>query len=89
MVEDSQFFLAYLVEQSEIAIGPEADECAHFVADVFYCVVLGDLDFDRLTLYEGQNLYLYLFRVVFELFDFIVVAAIMEKISSEFDLGSA
>ena len=89
MVEHSQLLLANLVEQSEVAIGPEADECAHFVADIFNCVVLGDLNFDRFALNESQDLYLNLFRVVFELLDFIVAVTVVEKISSKLNFSSA
>jgi len=82
MAEHSQLFLANLVEQSEVAIGPKADECAHFVANVFNRVILGDLYLDRLTLNESEDMYFYLFRIVFELLNFIVIFTVMEKISS-------
>ena len=46
MLEDSQLLLADLVEQSEVSIGPQADQLADLVADIFDRIVLSDSDDD-------------------------------------------
>lgn len=48
MVKDPQFFFTDLMEKPKISIGPQPDQGADFVADVFHCVVLCYDDFYRL-----------------------------------------
>lgn len=51
MIENSKFFLSDLVKQPEISVGPEAYQCADFVANVFHCIILCDADDHRLRIH--------------------------------------
>lgn len=49
MVQHSQLLLPDLMKQPEIAVRSKADERAHFVADIFDCVILGNLQLNWLA----------------------------------------
>jgi hypothetical protein len=89
VVQHSEFFLADLVEQSEVSIGPEADECADLVAGVLHSVVLCDVYLDGFSLGQRLDLDFDLFGLILQLSNFFRALLVVEEVSSELDLGCA